>query len=167
MSKYDCTVKNWGCAGINSNQLLANLGTLIEDEDDIVVVTIGTNDRHNTTKAVFLQNLQGIVNYCISHDKQIILCSATPTNIANETETVTRYYHMEDVDSMIMAIAQKNGIDYVSFYKHFLDYCLYTNTTIESLLADGLHPNDDGYAVIFRTFCDSIGIGTKRPGATW
>jgi lysophospholipase L1-like esterase len=165
--KFNCTVKNYGCSGINSAIVKANITTLIEADDDIVVLMIGTNDRHNNTKEQFISNLKHIVNYCVTNQKQIILASSIPCSVTKETDNANRMYHMEDVDYMIMSVATQKGIEYVSMYKDFLDYCQNTDTDIDSLLADGLHPNDDGYAIMFKLFCNGVGIGTKRPGATW
>lgn len=48
-----------------------------------------------------------------------------------------------------------------------MKYCNYTDTTIDSLLSDGLHPNDDGYKVMYDSFMNECDLGIKRPDATW
>ena len=37
----------------------------------------------------------------------------------------------------------------ISLYDAFTDYCEKEQVTVDSFLADGLHPNDEGHRIIF------------------
>ena len=50
-------------------------------------------------------------------------------------------------------------------YNAFMNYCEMKNITVDSLLKDGLHPNDEGYDVMFKLIMDEIGIARKVQGA--
>ena len=41
------------------------------------------------------------------------------------------------------------GFSLISMYDMFLDYCNIKKINVDSLLRDGLHPNDAGYEVMF------------------
>ena len=74
---------------------------------------------------------------------------------------------MEDVNHIISRFAEDNNLQYIDFFEPFYDYALARNIEIDELFADGLHPNDDGYYVMYRIFMKSIGLVAKIKGATW
>jgi lysophospholipase L1-like esterase len=173
-SKFNCSVKNYGMSGAGSANIVEgiNAGALLASDDDIVILMIGTNDRNVATSAGsptnFLANLNTIINLVRGQGKKIILMSNIPASIANETGTSpSKNFHMEDVDHIIMKAAASNGMEYISLYKRFIDYCEARSITMDSLLNDGLHPNDAGYDVMFYLISNALGYGTKRTGATW
>ena len=43
---YNCEVNNNGCTGVAIEFLIEHWDTLVADEDDIIICTIGTNNRH-------------------------------------------------------------------------------------------------------------------------
>lgn len=168
--KYGCTVLNYGYSGISSGTIVSHIDTLVEDRDDVIICMIGTNDRNaNTLNGDlngYIKKLQRIVDLVTSKGKDLILMASIPASVANEVD-IPRLFHMEDVDNAVAYVASRNGMEYVSVYKLFIDYCEDTGTDIDSLLQDGLHPNDRGYEVMFRLISNALGIATKRPGATW
>ncbi|MCT2342642.1 SGNH/GDSL hydrolase family protein [Niallia taxi] len=169
--KFSCTVKNWGTTGRTSGFILQNITNLVESEDDIIILMIGTNNRNvnnNSTKEQYRKDLISIAEYVKSLGKEIILMSANPVSIENETDPANqKSYHMEDVDSIVMSVAAHYNMEYISLYKHFMNYCELKGITIDSLLKDGIHPNDEGYLLMFNLICDALGIGRKRKDATW
>ena len=172
--KFNCIVKNYGASGRASGHLRMYMEQLIEAEDSIVICMIGTNDR-NTENDPYtgtarnpeqtLKNMQAIHDYCKSMGKDIIFMSSIPASVQNENSN--KQCHMEDIDNIIMKLAARNNMEYISVYKLFLQYCKNTNTSIDSLLSDGLHPNDDGYAVMFELIAEALGFGIKRSGSNW
>jgi lysophospholipase L1-like esterase len=171
-SKFNCTVKNWGTSGRTSYDLLQHITRLIESDDDIIICMIGTNNRNNEYRDGVLNSQEGLYNdliaiadYVKGLGKEIIFMSSVPASIANETDD--KLFHMEDVDTIIMSAAAHYNMEYISLYKKMLNYCEMKDVTIDSFLDDGLHPNDEGYLVMFNFVCDALGIGRKRADATW
>ncbi len=167
--KYGCTVLNYGYSGISSSHIIDHIDTLVEDTDDVVVCMIGTNDRitgRNTDLAGYITKMQQIVNLVRAKGKDLVLMANIPASVSNEVD-IPRVFHMEDVDNAVAYVASQNAMEYVSVYKLFTEYCKYTETSIDSLLNDGLHPNDKGYGVMFELISNALGIATKRPDATW
>lgn len=170
-SKFSCTVTNYGTSGRTSSYLLANIDTLVKEEDDIVICMIGTNDRNvgnNTSLQQYRDNLLAIAERVQSRGKKIIFMSSTPASVMNETDSSNpKSYHMEDVDTSVMFVAEELNMEYISLYKSFMNYCDLKNVSIDSFLPDGLHPNDAGYKIMFNIVLEELGIGRKRDDATW
>ena len=172
-TKFNCTVHNYGMSGRKSGHLVNGLTSWLHNDDDIVICMIGTNDRNAgetdpitggaSTMTTLYNNLHTIVDAVQNAGKKIILMSNIPAyNETNQT------FHMEDVDHVIMKVASEYNMEYVSVYKLMLEYCKYTGTSLnDDLLADGLHPNDAGYLVMFRLITNALGISPKREDATW
>lgn len=163
--------KNWGVSGWRTENIIENIDNLMEGDETIVLCLIGSNDRsaHNgaTFESELAQNMRYIyMQLCDKGAKPVILSSA-PASIENETTFADRIMHKEDVDTAARMAAATFGYEHISVYNHVLDYCLYTGTEVDDLLADGVHPNDAGYDVAFNYILKKIGLGRKRPGATW
>jgi lysophospholipase L1-like esterase len=169
-SKFGGTVKNYGCAGTDSKFIVTNINTLVTDSDDIVICMIGTNDRNTgiATKQEFYNNLKEIHDKVKAKGKEIIFMSNMPASVANETDPNNpKDYHMEDIDYITMKVTSDLKLEYISLYKELMEYSDMKNISIDSLLSDGLHPNDEGYKAMFNIICDRLGIGRKRREATW
>ncbi|MFC8983861.1 SGNH/GDSL hydrolase family protein, partial [Streptomyces sp. NPDC057131] len=169
--KFLCTVKNWGTTGRTSSFILQNINSLVEAADDIIILAVGANNRNvnnNSTMQQFYNDLIAIADYVRGLGKEIIFVCSSPVSVENEMDPSNpKNYHMEDVDTIIMSAAAHFNMEYISVYKLMLNYCELKGITIDSLLKDGIHENDDGYTVVFNFICDALGIGRKPPGATW
>ena len=161
--KFNCTVHNRACAGINSETMLANYKRWTEDSD-IVFIMIGTNNRSTTTKNKFYTDLCEIVRGLLAKGKIPVLLSSIPATNENETG---KPYHMEDVAININKVAEMFGVIHYSFFNDIQRYCNEKNIELSSLLADGLHPNDKGYEVMYRLLCYGLDIPLKIEHATW
>lgn len=165
-SKFNCVVKNYGCSGIGSNDVKLIINQKILNSDfDIVIINIGTNDRTRELSVLY-NNLKDSVNLLKSAGKKVILLGNIPSSVSNE-ETETYLYHMEDINHAVLKCAVDTDVAFISMYTEFINYCIYTGITIDSLLKDGLHPTDEGYTVMFRLLCNELGTVPKRPDATW
>ena len=163
--------KNWGVSGWRTENIIENIDNLIEGNETIVLCLIGSNDRsaHNgaTFESELAQNMRYIYMQLCNAGAKPVLLSSAPASVYNETEFADRIMHKEDVDTATRMAAATFGYEHISVYNHVLDYCLYTGIEIDALLADGVHPNDAGYDVAFNYILKKIGLGRKRPGATW
>ena len=164
--KFNVSVTNNGVSGIGAGTMINHWNDLVSASDDVVICMIGTNNRASSSSlSEFIGYLEQIVTLANNGNKLLILMANIPASVANETEN--KNFHMEDVEHAIRYITDKYNIPFVNVYKLFIEYCINTGVTIDSLLDDGLHPNDAGYDVIFYLICNAFGLATKRPGATW
>ena len=124
---------------------------------------IGTNNRHqyfhDSPKHTpeehleeFYQNILKLNQRFIASGKPAIFMTGIPASSENEKdgEDYWRLFHMDDVCAAYKKAAKELGFSLISMYDLFLDYCKTNKITVDSLLCDGLHPNDTGYEVMFQ-----------------
>lgn len=165
MDKFNCTVHNRACAGIYSKELRDNFERW-SAESDIVFIMIGTNDRSNASIETCYSNLEYILKVLLSQSKIPVLLTSIPASVANE-EKQGQKYHMEDVAIVINRLSNKYNLTHYSFFNDIQRYCDEKGVTLNSLLSDGLHPDDNGYNVMFRLLCYGLNIPLKIENATW
>ena len=95
--------------------------------------------------------------------KDVVFVANIPATVENETdnEKLWRHFHMSDVNNFYMKASVDCGFPFISMYSLFLEYCEIKDISISSLLADGLHPNDEGHKVIFELLLKELCIGRK------
>lgn len=133
---------------------------------DTVFLTIGGNDRGFadyvspstgetiTGKEQHRYNLRKLVEYILGEGKKLILMSMTPCE-----DDPDKNVPMWDIDEVIGEVAEEYNVPFVSNYKGMLEYCETTGIDIKTLRnIDGLHPTDEGYAVVEAIVCKGLGI---------
>lgn len=180
---YNAEVINNGIRGCSTHQILYYWNELIDGTEDIVIVMLGTNHRSMShvltsnppfyyTKQSLYDELQKIKDKLESNNSEVIFMSAPPASNDNETRkddsgNPVMHFHMNDVDDVICKLASENNREYISLYKKTIDYMEKTATSIDDLLADGLHPNDRLYKLMFGWVVDGLGLSRKIDGAAW
>ena len=164
---HTCTVKNYGWTGLNSATMLQEWPYLVDDDDDVLICTIGTNDRAARSNLdQFIYNLEVIVFRALYAGKKIILMANIPASLANEMSG-DKNFHMEDVEHAVRYVSNKRRVPFINLFELFTNYCKERGIDMDTLLADGLHPNDAGYDVMFYLITNALGISPKMTGATW
>lgn len=181
-SQYNCLVVNNGCTGTSIEYVIAHFNELVDDEDDIIICTIGTNDRHQFMKDApmrgkekwmekFYNNIKTLQQMFKDAGKTVVFMANIPASPGNEEDNLTcekpyiRYFHMCDVCDMYTKASYEFGFPLIRLYPRFIEYCETHGITVSSLLADGLHPNDRGYEVMFGLIIEELGLARKVPGA--
>lgn len=164
--KFNIIVRNFGMSGINSGDLKYFINDFMDTKFnfDCIVLMIGTNNREKGNLESLYADMNDTIKTIKNYGKDLIIMSCIPASIANET---TFRVHMEDVNNALRNISCENKIPFISVYNLFIDYCSNTGIKIDTLLSDGLHPNDEGYKVMFQLISNAMGIALKRPDATW
>ncbi len=171
-SRFNCKVINNACSGTDIGFVIENFDKLVSEDDDIIICTIGTNNRH-----VFFEDSErrpGKEEHCTfvyneilrlnkvfeKNKKDYILVANIPVSSTNEKdgENYWRVIHMEDIHNLYLKAHFECGFPFIDMYSLFWDYCEKNDVLPDSLLRDGLHPNDDGYDVIFKLLKSEIGI---------
>lgn len=159
--KFGCTFVNLGSSGMNSQTMYNNIFVspkLIDGSEDVVLLMIGTNDRKKNTKATFYSNLKAIIEKIQANGTKVVIMSSIPSS-AKEEAITTNAYHMDDVDDIIMKVATDLNIEYISLYKLFDKHLRYSGAKLTDYLnSDGLHPNDEGYKVMYKLILSALGF---------
>ena len=173
-SRFDCRVVNNGCTGTTINFILDHFEELVDPEDDIILCTIGTNNRHQyfvqgpkwdrqEHMQKFYRNILALHDRFLAAGKQVIFMANIPASVANEQDTegengYWRIMHMNDVHDLYSKASLERGFPLIRMYTLFMNYCRQEKISLDSLLADGLHPNDEGYRVMFRLLLQEVGV---------
>lgn len=168
-NNYGCTVTNNACTGTTIQFVIENFDTLVDENDDFILCTIGTNNRHAFfevgERPTREQHGEAFYNYIIKlydmlkeKGKNVIFVANIPAAKANEQdgENFWRVLHMDDINAIYKAAAKKAGFPLISMYDLFTAYCKENDLDFESLLADGLHPNDRGYDVMYKLLMKAL-----------
>ena len=138
----DVKFLNYGISGFTSYYIDSYLDKLVSDSDDLVVLSIGTNDRLSYFEDTTEMFVDSILNKL--KDKHVILLSPIPSfTEGNYKSTIV------DIVNRFNEIAQRHNITYINIHDCLIDYCKENNISVEALLNDGLHPNNEGYRVMF------------------
>lgn len=172
-SRFDCCVINNGCSGTGIDFTLENFDTLVDAEDDIVLCTICTNDRYryfsempDLDARTHMQNLYAKISILYQKlremNTQVIFVVNIPVGAANESingeSGYRRLLHMPDIHDLYVKLSLDHGFPLIDLYTLFQEYCEYRDLSLDSMLADGIHPNDAGYEVIYRLLLKELGI---------
>ena len=170
---YNCTVTNNACTGTKIDFILAHFDTLVDAEDDLIICTIGTNNRHRYYKdfpdgmparedvgADFYQKIFRLYDRLKAAGKQVIFVANIPATKENEQDGAEywRVLHMDDINAIYKAAHAKLGFPFISLYDKLSAYCAETNTALEDLLPDGLHPGDRCYDIMFHLLMKEFGL---------
>ena len=170
-TKYGCQVTNNACTGTTIEFILKNFDALVSDEDDLILCTIGTNNRHQNKSTgqkqnreefaeAFYRNILNLNERFTERNQKVIFVSNIPASEQNEKDggDYWRILHMNDINDIYKRASASAGFPLISMYDAFTDYIKENRIELNSLLADGLHPNDDGYKVMFGLLCRELGI---------
>ena len=164
------TVNCWGTRGMSAHSWLTRghtennvfkncLEQLITDEDELVICAIGTNDRSQGANIEeFALNMTTVINYILSKGKKLLLMSSLPASLSNENNG-TQNFHMEDVNNLLCNFANNYNLWFVSLYNEVNKYLRNSKTSLNSILGDGLHPNDTGYDLMYKLLLEALGFG--------
>ena len=159
---YDAKVVNKACSGTNIEFILDHFPQLVDSDDDVVICTIGTNNRHKhfwqgdkpTREAhfeEFYNNIKKLYHKLTEIEKPVIFIANIPASAENELDggDYWRILHMDDINNAYKQFAEEYGASVVSLYDLISYYCQEKGILIDALLCDGLHPNDEGYKIMF------------------
>lgn len=164
--KFNIIVKNFGMSGIDSRDLKYFINNFLDTyyNFDCIVMMIGTNNRQYENLESFYTDINDAIKTIKNHGKDLIIMASIPASNENEKQF---NIHMEDIHNALRHISCENKIPFISVYNLFIDYCSIKGIEIDKLLSDGLHPNNEGYKVMFKLISNAMGIALKRPDATW
>ena len=174
--KYGAVVVNNGVSMGDSQMIIDSWDNLVSNTDDLIICMIGTNDRTKYNDQQLIENFR-VRMETIQHKADImgipiLFMSIIPVSLYYETHGAdgvehTYTMHAEDVENVVHLVSKSEDKGYVPMYTDFLDYAKYRDIDFTALLADNLHPNDDGNTIMFDILLKHIGLGRKIPGATW
>lgn len=169
--RFGATVMNNAILGARTGFLVGNFSALVDDSDDLVICAIGTNDRRqpktdgerrskDEQMQILYDGIVALYSKCKAADKDIIFIANIPA--ANREEGDGEEYYgiltMRDVQDVYDRAALDCDFALIRLYSRFSEYCKEKSISVDSLLDDGLHPNDKGYDVMYKLILDELGV---------
>lgn len=168
--KYGAEVTNNGCSGTTIQFIIEHFETLVSADDDLVICTIGTNNRHRNKDLgerpsreewgkVFFDAVLALNEKFEEKKIPVIFVANLPAAQFKETdgETFYRILHMDDINEIYKRAREKAGFALISMYDLVSDYVKEKGILVDDLLCDGLHPSDEGYKVMFSLLREALG----------
>ena len=111
---------------------------------------------------IFYKNILALNERLKASGKGYVLVANIPASAENEKDASDYYrlFHMNDVCDLYTKAAAECGFPLIRLYTLFLNYCKENDITVDSLLCDGLHPNNKGYDVMFTLLMEELGLTT-------
>lgn len=154
-------VKNMGCCGANSTQLLEHLDQFLEEEDELILVLVGLNDRKRVNGMNELrENLAMLMTEIKRKNKRFAFMTPLPSTYENE-HFENRIHHTEEVVSILREQAEKHQVQLIDHYAMASAYLLENGKQIEDILFgegcknDGLHPGDFAQRLLYENIVQS------------
>ncbi len=158
------TVTNNGCGGAYSYQIKNHMDEIISEEDDIVLILLGLNDRKRKDGMNELkENIEEIIDKLISLGKTVVVLTPNPSVHSNEYYE-NRLYHTDEVVEILRAVAKDRCVQFVDLYQHILKYLKDYNQKIEEIIfnpgevGDGLHPGNFVQELMFKKIISILDI---------
>lgn len=144
---------NFGVSGQTTGQMLQRMKSqVLAAEPDLIVFLGGVNDIAGNdgpvTDNMIITNIRTIASMAVEGGSKIVLCSILPINdiywnksvdIADARERILA------VNGMITQLCFEEGYGFCDYYNAMKDG---KGGIVQSYTKDGLHPNNDGYAVM-------------------
>ena len=173
LKPFDLKIINAGVGGNNTSLASKRFNRdVLRHHADLVVIQFGINDAAvdvwRTPPATlprislkeFEINLKHFITASQSQGAQVILMTPNPIRWTSKLKTLygKAPYVASDPDGFnkllvnyaasVRKLANKHNVPLVDIYQVFQDYNKQPNQSIDTLLLDGMHPNDRGHQII-------------------
>lgn len=134
------------------------LGDAVPADTTHLLVKLGTNDRGTKGVTNLTDNLKSIIAWIQANRPAVKISLSAPPKAAPEFDfpgNAAYYYSTGTARDAVYRVATELGLSFVDLYAATARYELTAGSTA-SYLDDGLHPNNAGYAEMFRAFTQAI-----------
>ncbi|MEK5026346.1 GDSL-type esterase/lipase family protein [Paenibacillus sp. FSL M7-1046] len=147
---------NAGIGGKSAKWANAHKAHWVEDDEDVVFVMLGTNDRWDSANLEeFKTNLEQFLSYVKARSNLMIVMTATLT--LNDSDGY--YFGRREVDRVISQVCLENCYPHISHYRELLKQTNLKRTQLNSVLeTSGSHPIDGGHKIIWQSLQQALGL---------
>ncbi|MBP5773921.1 MAG: SGNH/GDSL hydrolase family protein [Eubacterium sp.] len=169
-------VQNTGVSGWVSTDAVNDIESAMPANSDIVIAMFGTNNRRGLTELNALyDDYTTFYNRAQSIGAKFIPACCTAETLVNESlgpagpgKYVT---DMSEIHRILSRWAKDHNLELLDMYEELLKYCNYDTDAFDKLFNQTettnvggvsypfhIHPNDDGHYLMYRLFCEKLGI---------
>ena len=138
---------NCGIGGKSAKWVNTNKDYLINNNEDIVFVMLGTNDRWDSSSLdEYKTNLEELLDNISNNSKLMYVLCPPPTLNDNRFS-----FGMDEINKVVKAICEDQCYNYISFYDHLMEYSKNNNIELDKMFeTTGSHPVQKGYDEMWR-----------------
>lgn len=154
VGRFGVTVDNNGMYGTAADEQVAQAKNYLTGSE-LVIWLSGTNNRCTESRYNnYVSNMGQYISDLQARCADLVVMSCVPATKSNETAG-----YVTSAEICEVLVKETTGKAYFfDMRTAFIRYCDIFGLTIDSVMCDGLHPNDTGYWIMFKLLCDSIGI---------
>ena len=143
-----------GISGQTTPQMLVRFRQDVVDLGaNVVVILAGTNDiarnTGETTHKAILDNIKSMCDIAFANGIKVILCSVLPAKQYSWNKEVEPSVEIPQYNAILKDFAKENRIIYIDFFNELVDSNPNNKNGLRpNLTTDGVHLNEDGYAIM-------------------
>lgn len=137
---------NSGIGGRSTEWAVEHQSTWLSDNEDVVFVMLGTNDRLSGDLDLLNQNLRSFLSFVDDNSNTMVVMSPPPASSDVEYE-----FGAKEINELVKRISEENNYTFISHYEHFNEYVEENDIEMTDLIhPDGTHPIEKGYHEMWR-----------------
>ncbi|MCU9612387.1 SGNH/GDSL hydrolase family protein [Caldibacillus lycopersici] len=146
------SLHNYGVSRFKAKDLIANrqVDKLIFEKPKLVIfeTSVINNFRQSTPMndtLFYIEELLRTIQEGLPDAKILVI---SPNPISDKGKNKSGYFYQDYLEETGQFIV-KNGYDYINMYEGINQYLSKEKLSLNNILADGIHPNDEGYRIWF------------------
>jgi len=148
---------NAGIGGASAKWADENKQYWVDDDEDVVFVQLGTNDRSQSASIpAFKASLKSFLSYIRARSNLVIVMTANPALTDGSFP-----FGMDKIDAAISELCIEENYPHISNFRDMLDYSINSKTRLVELVqgaAYGSHPVDAGHLFMWQNIQQKLGI---------
>ena len=147
-------VMNSGISGKTAKWTLENLDYLLKQQEDVVFVMMGTNDRIDSSLKEYEATSRKLLEFVDKRSNYMVVMSPPPS-----INTIYPYlFSPKDIDAVLKKISKEKGYPFISHFDGMNDYLAeHTDVSYEDLMqTNSPHPIEAGYEVMWQRIKEGL-----------
>lgn len=145
---------NAGISGKSASWANKNRKFLLDKNEDLVFVMLGTNDRKRGTLKNYKKAVENFLDYVDENSKHMVVMSPPPSLTDNQFPFGTK-----DINNVLKKLCAKKGYVFISHYDGMNAYAEKHQLKMNELMqSDGALPLELGYKVMWDTISNELGL---------
>lgn len=150
---------NFGIGGKSAKWFLENIDFILDNNEDVVFVMLGTNDRSETTLEEYKKNIEMLLDRVNKEANYMIVMSPPPS----KNDYAPFNFSPGEIDAVLKDIVKEKNYNFISHYdginNFFLDNPIYKYEDVMEF--KGAHPLVKGYEIMWETIYKELSLKEK------
>lgn len=152
LKSWDIQLVNYGFSGFKAENLLkeGKVDQLIMEKPDFIILETCIINNYRQSSSLFetIKYIDELIRKIKKElpDTKLLIISPNPILSSTKNQAGLTY---NDYQMQTAAYFKEKGLNYINIYEEMNKFLSQNNQKLQDYLADGVHPNDQGYKVWF------------------